>query len=154
MKITIASASPRFPYSAFRIESDIRYHHGNIRFSSRALKVKKIGLLAISVLAILMSVASPSFAHSIGARHLVGIIQYVNAHAREAELLPPDKAKPLRFKWDKQTRFVANQQLVDAVILSSGVRVEVVYIQPFFGSPYVTKVTLLQPQPLSHKGWG
>jgi hypothetical protein len=94
MKITIASASPRFPYSAFRIESDICYYRGNIGFSSHVLKLKKIGLLAISVLAILVSVASPSFAHSIGARHLVGIIQYFNAHTREAELLQPGKAKP------------------------------------------------------------
>jgi hypothetical protein len=115
---------------------------------SRVLKVKPIGLLAISVLAILMSVASPSIAHSIGARHLVGIIQYVNAHAREAELLQPGKAKPLRFTWDKETRFIADQHLIDAVILSSGVRVEVVYIRPFFGRPYVTKLTLLQRQPL------
>jgi hypothetical protein len=32
---------------------------------------------------------------------------------------------------------------VDAAILSSGARVEVVCIRPFFGNPYVTKVTLL-----------
>jgi hypothetical protein len=32
---------------------------------------------------------------------------------------------------------------VDAAILSSGARVEVVCIRPFFGIPYVTKVTLL-----------
>jgi hypothetical protein len=55
----------------------------------------------------------------------------------------PGKAKPLIFTWDKQTKFVVNQHFVDAGILSSGVRIEVVYHRPFFGSPYVTKVTLL-----------
>jgi hypothetical protein len=76
-------------------------------------------------------------------RHLVGIIQNVNALAQEAELLQPGKENPLRLTWDKQTRFVANQHFVDAAILSSGARVEVVCIRPFFGTPYVTKVTLL-----------
>jgi hypothetical protein len=54
---------------------------------------------------------------------ILGIIQNVNALAREAELLQPDKENPLRFTWDKQTRFVANQHFVDAAILSSGARV-------------------------------
>jgi hypothetical protein len=100
-------------------------------------------LTVISVVAILVSVASPSFALSIRGRHLVGIIQNVNALARDAELLQPGKENPLRFTWDKQTRFVANQHFVDAAILSSGARVEVICIRPFFGSPYVTRVTLL-----------
>jgi hypothetical protein len=104
--------------------------------------VKTVSLLVISVVAILMSVAPPSFAFSVRGRHLVGIVQNVNAQAREAELRQPGKVKPLRFTWDKQTRFIANQDFVDAAILSSGARVEVVCIRPFFGSPYVTKVTL------------
>ena len=94
-------------------------------------------LTVISVVAILVS------ALSIRGRHLVGIIQNVNSLARDAELLQPGKENPLRFTWDKQTRFVANQHFVDAAILSSGARVEVVCIRPFFGSPYVTRVTLL-----------
>jgi len=105
--------------------------------------VKTLSLLTITGIAILLSVAPPSFALSIRGRHLIGIIQKVNTEAREAELLPLGKAKPLRFTWDRQTRFVANQHFVDAAILTSGARVEVVYYQPFFGNPYVTKVTLL-----------
>jgi hypothetical protein len=55
---------------------------------------------------------------------------------REAELLEPGKAKPLRFSWDKQISFLANQQIIDATILSSRARVEVVYRQLFFENPH------------------
>jgi hypothetical protein len=113
--------------------------------------VKTVSLKIISVVAILMSVAPLSFALSIPGRHVVGIIQEVNAQAREAELLQPGKAKPLRFTWDNQTRFIANQHFVDAAILSSGARVEVEYHQPFFGKPYVTKVTLLVDKNINQK---
>jgi hypothetical protein len=105
--------------------------------------VKTACLLLISAIATFVSIASPSFALSVKGWHLVGIIQNVNALAREAELLQPGKENPLRFTWDKQTRFVAKQHFVEAAILSSGARVEVVYIQPLFGTPYVTKVTLI-----------
>ena len=105
--------------------------------------MKTVSVLVISVIGILVSVAPPSFALSTMGRHLIGIIQEVNAQAREAELLQPGKAKPLRFTWDKQTRFVANQHFVDAAILSPGARVEVIFHPHFFGNPYVTKVTLL-----------
>ena len=97
----------------------------------------------IAVLALLVSIAWPSFGLSTMGRHVVGNIQEVNAQAREAELLQPGKAKPLRFTLDNQTRFVANQHFVDAAILSPGARVEVVLHPHFFGSLYVTKVTLL-----------
>jgi hypothetical protein len=82
-------------------------------------------------------------AFSIRGRHIKGIIQKVDAQAREAELLQPDKAKGLRFTWDKQTKFVAGLQFVDAAMLRPRASVEIIYYYPFFGDPYATKVTLL-----------
>jgi len=105
--------------------------------------VKTLSLLVICVVAILVSGAPPSFALLTMGRHLVGTIQSVNAQAREAKLLQMGKEQSLRFTWDKQTRFIADQHFVDAAMLTIGARVEVVCIRPFFGSPYVTKVTLL-----------
>jgi hypothetical protein len=102
-------------------------------------------LLVISIVAILTSTAPPSCAFPPWGRHIIGIIQMVSRQAREAELLQAGQAKPLTFTWDKQTKFLVNQHFVDAGILSPGVRVEVVYHRPFFGAPYVTKVTLLSP---------
>jgi hypothetical protein len=105
--------------------------------------VKPFDLLIVFVAATLMSVAPPSLGTPIRGQRLVGIIQKVNAQTREAELLELGEAKSLRFTWDKQTRFVANQRFVDAAILRAGARVEVVSIHLFFASRYATKVTLL-----------
>jgi hypothetical protein len=104
--------------------------------------------VVISVVAVLVNVVPTSFALSTAGRHTIGIIQKVNAQAREAELLELGKEKPLKFTWDKNTRFLANQHFVDATILSSGARVEVVFHPHFFGNPYVTKVILLSTSTL------
>ena len=113
--------------------------------------MKTFSVLVVAILALLVSIASPSFGISTMGRHVVGVIQEVNAQAREAELLQAGKAKPLRFTWDDQTRFVANQHFVDATILNPGARVEVVFHPHFFGSPYVTRVTLLSTS-IGHDG--
>jgi hypothetical protein len=105
--------------------------------------VKTFDLLILFIAATLMSVAPRSFATSARGQRLAGTIQKVNAPAREAELLPFGKAKPLRFTWDKQTRFVADRHFVDATILRAGARVEVVSIHLFFASRYATNVMLL-----------
>jgi Tfp pilus assembly protein PilE len=109
--------------------------------------MKTVSVLVIA--ALLVSIALPSYGFFVMGRHVVGVIQEVNAQAREAELLQPGKAKALRFTWDNQTKFVANQHSVDATLLSPGARVEVVFHPHFFGSPYVTKVTLMST-PIRH----
>jgi hypothetical protein len=105
--------------------------------------VKTLNLLIALVVANLVSTASPTFAFSIRGRQIKGIIQKVDAQARDAELLQPGKAKPLRFTWDQQTKVIADLQFVDAAMLRPGASVEIIYYHPFFGDPYVTKVTLL-----------
>ncbi len=100
-------------------------------------------LLIPLVIINLVCPAPPTLALSIRGRHVTGIIQKVDAQAREAELLPPGKAKPLRFTWDRQTQFVPGLQFVDAAMLRPGALVEIICYHPFFGDTYVTKVTLL-----------
>jgi hypothetical protein len=109
--------------------------------------MKTLNLLIALVVANLVSTASPTLALSIRGRHIKGIIQKVDAQAREAELLQPGKAKGLRFTWDKQTKFVAGLQFVDAAMLRPGASVEIICYYPFFGDPYATKVTLVLVQP-------
>lgn len=53
-----------------------------------------------------------------------------------------DTGVALSFVWISRTLFVANMQVVDAAILEPGANVEVIYRQPFFGQPFVTKVIL------------
>ena len=71
------------------------------------------------------------------------IVQQTNGPAREAEILRTDTGEPISFVWINGTTFVANMQMANAAILTHGAKVEVIYHQPFFGRPFVTKVTLL-----------
>lgn len=100
-------------------------------------------LLIPLVIINLICPAPPTLALSIRGRHVIGIIQKVDAQAREAELLPTGRAKPLRFTWDRQTQFVPGLQFVDPAMLRPGALVEITCYHPFFGDTYVTKVTLL-----------
>ena len=95
------------------------------------------------IIANLVNTVPPILAISIIRRHITGIIQKVYAQTREAELLPSGKAKPLRFTWDRQTKFITCLQVADAAMLRPGALVEIICNHPFFGDTYVTKVTLL-----------
>jgi hypothetical protein len=76
-------------------------------------------------------------------RHVTGIVQKTNIQAREAEILRTDTGVTLSFVWNNRTKFVANMHFVSTAILQPGNKVEVIYHRPFFGRPFVTKVTLL-----------
>ena len=76
-------------------------------------------------------------------RRISGIVEKTNASARETEIMRTDTSTPLSFVWSDRTTFVAHRQVVDAAIIKSGSKIEVIYHQPFFGRPFVTKVTLL-----------
>ena len=76
-------------------------------------------------------------------RHISGIVQKTNGKSREVEFLRTDSGGPLGFVWNNRTKVVANIQFVSAAILQQGAKVEVIHPRPFFGRPFVTKVTLL-----------
>jgi hypothetical protein len=90
----------------------------------------------------LVSTAPQTLALSIVGRHMKGIVQLVDADAKEAELWRPGK-QALRFTWDRQTKFITCRQIADAAILRPGVLVDIICYHPFFGDTYVRKVTLL-----------
>ena len=100
-------------------------------------------LIAI-VFASLANFATPASARSPQGRHITGIIRKVDASAREVEMLRENDRTPITFVWNRFTTFVAATSMADAAILKKGARVEVVRHTPFFGKPFVTKVTLLQ----------
>ena len=101
-------------------------------------------LLITLVLTFLLSLAPPAAARSPQPRQITGTIRKVDAPAREVEMLREDKGTLLNFVWNKYTTFIAHAQFADAGILKKGARVEVNSHTPFFGKPFVTKVTLLQ----------
>ena len=100
--------------------------------------------LLVPLLALCASFAAPASARSPQPRQITGTVRKVDAPAREVEMLREDKGTPLHFVWNKHTTFIANAQFADAGILKKGTRVEVNCHTPFFGKPFVTKVTLLQ----------
>jgi hypothetical protein len=95
------------------------------------------------IIANLVNTVPPILAISIMRRHITGIIQKVDAQTQEAELLQSGKAKPLRFTWDSQTKFITRLEVADAAMLRPGALVEIICYHPFIGGTYVTKVTLL-----------
>ncbi len=94
-------------------------------------------------LAVVVGIPTLATAKNPTGRHISGIVQKMNIQAREAEIVRTDTGRPLSFVWNNQTKFVANMQFVSAAILQQGAKVEVIYHRPFFGRPFVTKVTLL-----------
>ena len=106
--------------------------------------MKTKSLLLVPLLAFFASITAPASAITPHGRQITGTIRKVDAPAREVEMLREDKGTLLNFVWNKYTTFIANAQFADAGILKKGARVEVNSHTPFFGKPFVTKVTLLQ----------
>ncbi len=98
--------------------------------------------LIIVVILLLAAFLAPVSAVTPHGRRVTGTIKKVDAAKREVEMLADDTNALVTFTWNSQTSFVANAKFTDAAILRAGARVEVVRHVPFFGSPFVTKVTL------------
>ena len=93
-------------------------------------------------LAVVVSIPTPAAAMPRTGRRITGVVQKTNWQAREVAIMRTDTSEPLSFVWIDRTIFVANRQLVNAAVLEPGNKVAVIYHQPFFGRPYVTKVTV------------
>lgn len=92
---------------------------------------------------LLLNLVTPASAVSSHGRRITGTIQMVDAQSQEVAMLREDKGIVIKFVWNKRTTFVASSQIADASILKRGARIEVIRHEPFFGKPFVTKVTLL-----------
>lgn len=95
--------------------------------------------------------AQPASALTVRGRPITGTIQKVNGATREITLLRDDKSTVIRFIWSKRTIFVASGEITDAVILKRGAHVVVSHHVPFFGKPFVTRVTLAPVLPDKNK---
>lgn len=94
-------------------------------------------------LAIVVGIPTLAAARPPMGRHISGVVQMTKGQTREAEIVRTDTGVTLSFVWNNRTKFVANTHFVSAAILQQGDKVEVIYHRPFFGRPFVTKVTLL-----------
>jgi hypothetical protein len=105
--------------------------------------VKARALLIAVVVANFLSALPSTLALTIIGHRITGIIQKVDAGTREAELLAAGTSKPVRFTWDRETRFITKRQIADATMLRPGALVEITCFSPFFGQTYVKKVTFI-----------
>lgn len=121
------------------------------RIPTHPLNVKTKSLLIALVLSFLLSLATPAAAITPHGRLITGTIKKVDTAAREVEMLREDNGTLKTFVWNRYTNFIANAQFADASILKKGARVEVNCHTPFFGKPFVTKVTLLQTNNQNNK---
>jgi hypothetical protein len=107
------------------------------------MKSKARALLIALVVANFLSAVQSTRALTIIGHRITGIIQKVDAGSREAEFLPSGHSKPVRFTWDRETRFITNRQLANATMLRAGALVEITCFWPFFGKTYVKEVIIL-----------
>lgn len=99
--------------------------------------------LASLLLVIMTGIVTPASAIPRTGRYITGVIQKVDVPNQEVALLREDSGGVVSFIWNKRTDFIASGKFTDAAILKKGARVEVIRHAPFFGKPFVTKVTLL-----------
>jgi hypothetical protein len=74
------------------------------------------------------------------ARRAAGTVLVVDHETQTCLVKPPNAKRPLLLNWDKNTRFIHNQQFTNAVALTERVSIVVFYHSPLFGKPYMTKV--------------
>lgn len=98
---------------------------------------------AAVMLVLMLGITLPASALTPRGRPIQGIIQKVIPQTKEVEMRRDDKGTVITFVTVKRTTFVADGKLVDATILQPGLHVEVSHHVPFFGKPFVTRVTLL-----------
>ena len=111
--------------------------------------MKTPSLLIALLLTFFVSITQLAVALTPRGRPLTGTIQKVDTQSQEVEMLREDKGTVITFVWvPRHTTFVANGQMADVAILKKGARVQVSHHVPFFGKPFVTRVTLL-PTPAS-----
>lgn len=105
--------------------------------------MKAQSTLITLLLILVMGTPSPAPARTRPGTPITGIIQKVDGKAEEVELLQEDQRTVVKFTWGSRTMFIANGQRVDASLLKTGARVEVIYYKPFFRDASTWKVTLL-----------
>jgi hypothetical protein len=100
------------------------------------------------VSALLACFATSASALPTAGRRLSGTIRNVETRVREAEMRRADNDAVIAFRWNKHTLFVANGKIADPAIVRTGANVNVIYHEPFFGKPFVSRVKLAMP--ISH----
>lgn len=84
---------------------------------------------------------SNSQAHTPPVQEVCGIVQEINVPKRFLVLRCAGGAKPLSLVWLRGAIFLKDGKLANSGELTIGQRIFVFYHRPFFGKPFITKVS-------------
>jgi hypothetical protein len=100
----------------------------------------KRATVALAVIAFWLSVAGQLDANNPSRRHeMSGTVQHVDR--KTITILPRGESKAVVFDWDRDTRLVCNGVPTTIDALRSGTWVTIRCIHPFFGSPFLYRVS-------------
>lgn len=74
-----------------------------------------------------------------------GLVQSVDRNSETFVIKIDDNSRLRSFEWNKKTQFFLDATLSNSRILRAGVSIRIRYRVPFFGKPFVTKVTMHRP---------
>lgn len=75
------------------------------------------------------------------AREACGVLQNIDLNSRSLTLKADKRERPLEVIWKGDTRFVKDWKFDAPTTLKSGMRACIYYHSPFFGKPFITKIT-------------
>lgn len=104
---------------------------------------------ALALAAWMMS--APAEAMPPTGRHATGAVREVNRAVQTLTIANAGEPQPRVFRWVKRTRFIAGGSFTTAAAVPRGATVAYIYHTPFFGEPFVTRVTVLHPSPAPGK---
>lgn len=93
------------------------------------------------VLLVLCLAALNTWARPPRAREACGLLQNIDLDSRSLTLKADKEGRPLEVVWTGDTRFLKDWKFDAPTALKPGMRACVYYRSPFFGKPFVTKVT-------------
>ena len=91
----------------------------------------------------LLSVA-PAEAKSPSSREADGLVQSDDRKSAMATVRIEGEARLRSFEWNRRTRFVPHGKFTGPEVLTAGDAVRIRYRVPFFGKPFLSKVTVLE----------
>ena len=97
-------------------------------------------IVVLALIAFWLSIAGQLDANNPSRRHeMSGTVQRVDR--KTITILPRGESNVVVFDWDRETRFVCNGVPASVDALHSGTRVTIRCIHPFFGLPFLYRVS-------------
>ena len=105
--------------------------------------VQRVFPLLALVACSLLSIATAE-ANSPSSREADALVQSVDRKSTIATIQIEGDSRLRSFEWNQRTRFVHHGKFTGSEVLAAGAAVRIRYRVPFFGKPFLSKVTSLE----------